>query len=83
MGYVELVDQRLFRTILQQWVKIQIKISNSKDYSSIFFFLIVELENICACIYMAMLEIGTPYAQGTMLSGCVTFIVDERNWQKK
>lgn len=44
-----------------------------------FFFLVVELENICACIYMAMLEIGTPYAQGTMLSGCVTFIVDKRN----
>lgn len=46
MGYVGLVDQRLFRTILQQWVKIQIQISNSKggkyyvlnDYSLIFFF---------------------------------------------
>jgi len=32
----KLVDQSLFRTILQQSVNIQIQISNSKDYSLIF-----------------------------------------------
>lgn len=46
----------------------------------------MELENIYECIYiniyMALLELGTPYAQGTVLSGCVTFIVDKRNWQR-
>lgn len=52
----------------------------SKDYSLIFFSL--ELENICAHIYMVMLKIGIPCAQGTLLSGCVTFIVDKRNRQQ-